>query len=521
MRWPALLLVGLAGLWSSGAWALELEVRGPGQSGFSSQTSWGLQDLALIADSETLYVALRRTQGWQEQGRLLKVTLNDNDGQWTLRWSQALEGQRRLLVAPLSGGVFAAGELVSVPWEEPELQDFMGLDQDEWMAFQALSDSSVWGAPRSLVAVGATETFPSRRSMIYGHCSDGVLSALDATTGRELWAFLAPSVLGYPRMKRALTALPEEPLPWLTEGFLSAEDVVLDGQSRTLLWGPLGQGGRGLYCLDVTDPEAPRYLWCREDLSQGQWTFDGRCQGTAELGFTEGPGLAFPLGDGRDMILGTGEGQQGRLLWLDSTSGTTLWTSQVLEGEVTAAPAAFCNAQGDPEILLVHSGAVLQGFLVEDQALTASGSYRAGTGLTFQGSPAAAWLRQRRFTAVLARSESQVAVTALEVTLKDGALTLEPLWTQTAEGQPVGGPQIYGDQVLVILQRGSQREVVCWDLWNGAEAQRVQLGQDSMAIFLNGQILEISANSGGISVEAVAQLAPPTRETGLLYRAFY
>ncbi len=501
----------------------ELEVRSPSEEEFFQQSQWGLSGFSLIADDRTIYIPLRRTQGWREEGQLRKVS--PIDGLWTedpLWDGEPLEGTRKLLVPRFSEGSFFPGPLESLSDQDPELQSFMGLDDESWQEFLRLRYPERWGAPRSLVCVGATEAFQSRRTVIYAHCSDGVLSAIDSASGKELWAFMAPSVLGDPRMKTALETTGDQPSPWLTEGALSAEDVVIGGQTRTLLVGTLGRGGRGVYCLDITDPDVPEYLWCREDTSQGIWMFDGSCEGAQELGFTDGPAVLFPAGDGQNLALGSGEETEGRLLWLDSQSGKTVSASKELDGELIWAPAAFCDVFGELEILLCSVDRQIVAFVVRNETFVPSVVYRSGTGMSFQGAPAVAWLRKRRCVAALERSGSSFGVTLLELTGQNQDFDVQVLWSRTDQGEPIGGPQIYGEQVLVLIQRGSQRELLFWDLWSGSETARITLeNQNGLPMILNGKILEIFVDGNGLSVEEVGEISARSRPAGVLYRALF
>ncbi len=103
----------------------------------------------------------------------------------------------------------------------------------------------------------------------------GMLHAFDFDSGREKWAFVPPNVLAGGRLaalKRASGtgavyrgALGQKSNPlWLLDGPIRMEDVRIGTSDRTLLFGLLGRGGAGLYALDVTETERPKFLWAVE-----------------------------------------------------------------------------------------------------------------------------------------------------------------------------------------------------------------------------------------------------------------
>ena len=101
-----------------------------------------------------------------------------------------------------------------------------------------------------------------RRAQVYIGANDGSLHAFDAQTGEERLAFI-PSL--------ALARLPALTSPhytadphqhrYLVDGQLVADDVFYRGAWHTVLLGSLGAGGRGLFALDITDPEQISLLW--------------------------------------------------------------------------------------------------------------------------------------------------------------------------------------------------------------------------------------------------------------------
>lgn len=99
----------------------------------------------------------------------------------------------------------------------------------------------------------------ARTPVIYVGANDGMLHAFDATTGEnggtEKGAYI-PSLV-----YRNLWRLTEKGYGtsighrFFVNGSPAVGDALLDGSWRTVLVGTLGQGGQGVFALDVTDPD--------------------------------------------------------------------------------------------------------------------------------------------------------------------------------------------------------------------------------------------------------------------------
>ncbi|WP_158224725.1 pilus assembly protein [Agaribacterium haliotis] len=96
-----------------------------------------------------------------------------------------------------------------------------------------------------------------RPGIIYVGANDGMLHAFDADTGEELFAYI-PGLVFSDKNKRGLHWLadPEYTHKAYVDATPTIADVVIDRQWRTYLVGALGAGGRGLYVLDITNPES-------------------------------------------------------------------------------------------------------------------------------------------------------------------------------------------------------------------------------------------------------------------------
>ena len=90
----------------------------------------------------------------------------------------------------------------------------------------------------------------SRKAMLYVGANDGMLHAFEAENGEERLGYV-PSVV-FPHLSK-LTS-PSYVHRYFVDGAPSAGDVQTSAGWRTMLVGTLGNGGRGLFGLDVTDP---------------------------------------------------------------------------------------------------------------------------------------------------------------------------------------------------------------------------------------------------------------------------
>jgi type IV pilus assembly protein PilY1 len=92
--------------------------------------------------------------------------------------------------------------------------------------------------------------------------NDGMLHAFDTSTGVEKFAFIPKAVI--PNLS-ALSASTYNSDPSLHKYFVDGtpvtSDVYFSGAWHTVLIGTLGGGGREIFALDVTNPDAITLLW--------------------------------------------------------------------------------------------------------------------------------------------------------------------------------------------------------------------------------------------------------------------
>lgn len=90
------------------------------------------------------------------------------------------------------------------------------------------------------------------RPIIYVGVNDGMLHAIDAASGEEVYAYV-PSML-IPTLKSLAPVAPTAySHTYYVDASPNAGQVVIGGATRTVLVGGLGAGGKGLWALDITD----------------------------------------------------------------------------------------------------------------------------------------------------------------------------------------------------------------------------------------------------------------------------
>ena len=138
---------------------------------------------------------------------------------------------------------------------------------------------------------------PGTTPMLYVGANDGMLHALNASTGEEVYAYIPSMLIG--KLKQLA---PVVPTAYTHTHFVDASPaagkVGSGASAKTVLAGGLGAGGRGLYALDITsDAASPpgdeaaaatRILWELTNISTGY----------ANLGHTYGEVQIAPLNNG-------------------------------------------------------------------------------------------------------------------------------------------------------------------------------------------------------------------------------
>lgn len=109
---------------------------------------------------------------------------------------------------------------------------------------------------------------PYRRNAVYVGTNDGMLRAFDAETGNPLFAYVPSAVLG----RLHLFVNPNYQHRFYVDGKITVNDAQIAGTWRSVLVSGLGAGGRGIFALDVSQPQnfrADNVLWERNHNHDG------------------------------------------------------------------------------------------------------------------------------------------------------------------------------------------------------------------------------------------------------------
>lgn len=106
----------------------------------------------------------------------------------------------------------------------------------------------------------------NRAAVVYVGGNDGMLHGFNAATGAELFAFVPAAVMS----SINTYAQPNYQHRYFVDGEMTAADVKLGGQWKSVLVGSLGRGGKSVFALDVTNPTDVKLLWEIELSSIGQ-----------------------------------------------------------------------------------------------------------------------------------------------------------------------------------------------------------------------------------------------------------
>lgn len=107
------------------------------------------------------------------------------------------------------------------------------------------------------VYVPKTDTYSTRRSMVYVGSNGGMLHGFDADSGAEVFGFVPKAAIG-----ASMNAYAKfDPLGNRHRYFVDGELTVREVGNKTYLVGTTGRGAPGVFALDVTDPDNVQVVW--------------------------------------------------------------------------------------------------------------------------------------------------------------------------------------------------------------------------------------------------------------------
>jgi type IV pilus assembly protein PilY1 len=208
----------------------------------------------------------------------------------------------------------------------------------------------------------------SRTAMLYAGANDGMLHGFNAATGQEKFAYIPNAVLG------DLKDL-ADPL-YTHQYFVDASPRVADAYFgsetwKTVLVNSLGAGGKALFALDVTDPDAFEEISSEGDPFDGSkvlWEFSH--SDDSDVGHILGQASIVRLNNGSwAAIFGNGyesTNNKAVLFIVDIRTGNLIKKFDTLKGSVgspngLSTPIAV-DSEGDRSTDIIYAGD-LQGYL--------------------------------------------------------------------------------------------------------------------------------------------------------------
>ncbi len=172
-----------------------------------------------------------------------------------------------------------------------------------------------------------------KKEYVYVGANDGMMHAFD-DTGREVFAYVPNGVLG----NMGYLANREYQHRYYVDGKLTLGDVPVGGTWKTMLVGGAGAGGRTVFGLDVTSPDAFAATDVRWEVNSN--SMSGTTRVGDDLGHVFGKPIIVPVGDGKWVAL-FGNG-------VNSTNGkAVLFVVDVATGEVLKTIRADPGASVD------------------------------------------------------------------------------------------------------------------------------------------------------------------------------
>lgn len=185
----------------------------------------------------------------------------------------------------------------------------IALSAGEDFRYEALVDPVDLGSPASAAGLAYTAYLrakASRIGLVLVGANDGMLHGFDAASGAEKFAYVPRALLAEPASatdpRSALVRLADPTFAprFYVDGSPAVGDAYWGGAWRTAVVGTTGAGGRGVFALDITHPEAV-------SAAKVLWDIDGRLD--PNLGYTVGQAAIGRLHDGQFYaILGNGYG---------------------------------------------------------------------------------------------------------------------------------------------------------------------------------------------------------------------
>lgn len=187
----------------------------------------------------------------------------------------------------------------------------------------------------------------ARKKALYVGANDGMLHAINATNGDELFAYVPNAVIPY----LMNLANPDYQHQFFVDGSPNSGDAYLGGW-KTILLGTLGAGGKAVFALDITDPDA-------FDANKVMWEFTD----ATDLGNITGRAFVARMNNGHwYAVFGNGYNSSGAkavlfMVPLDKSLGLPVVKIDTLVGTDNGlSEPALLDEDGDRIIDAIYAG---------------------------------------------------------------------------------------------------------------------------------------------------------------------
>lgn len=175
---------------------------------------------------------------------------------------------------------------------------------------------------------------PARRPMVYVGANDGMLHGFDARTGAEIFAYVPSAVI------ENLYKLPAKKYKggahqFYVDGSPVVSDVYFGDAWHTVLIGTLRAGGRSMFALDITNPDAITLLWEKSFDTSSTYANMGYSFPQPSIARLHNGKWAVVTGNGYGNQSGT-DADKASLMILDVQTGDML-KELVVTGDTTKA----------------------------------------------------------------------------------------------------------------------------------------------------------------------------------------
>lgn len=175
--------------------------------------------------------------------------------------------------------------------------------------------------------VTSSPAYVKETDTVYVGANDGMLHAIDASNGQELFGYI-PGGINWSSF--AGLSRPDYAHRYFVDGPITVSTRAQSGNSKNILVGALGKGGKGVFALDVTNPSsfaASNQLWELRDRS-------------GLMGLVQSKPVIARLNDGSTVaIIANG---------INSTNGTAALL--VVNLQTGATVKLFDTGEGDPAV---------------------------------------------------------------------------------------------------------------------------------------------------------------------------